>query len=205
MLNSSSQAFTYRHLIIKSPCLITYAFMKHCLPKHAGISTTFRGSSISSWVLARLMFCCLPLVHFFSLFQSRCLFNCFQNRDPRWLLSPFAFSWDFNEMEINPFGESVSFLVRGNRVITCGAAVQQRVMMDDYTHHPQDLFPCAVPSGNRRARTQQKLLVSGCKLISQWKNLRIGASSRQSDINGVGCETYINHHSSEYGKVGPLL
>lgn len=30
-------------------------------------------------------------------------------------------------MEINPFSESVSFLVRGNRAITCGAAVQQRV------------------------------------------------------------------------------
>lgn len=142
---------------------------------------------------------------FFSLFQSRCLFNCFQKRDPRWLLSPFAFSRDFNEMEINPFGESVSFLVRGNRVITCGAAVQQRVTMDDYTHHPRDLFPCAVPSGNRRTRTQQKLLVSGCKLISQWKRLRIGASARQIDINGVGCETSVNYHASEYGKVGPLL
>lgn len=44
MLNSGTEVFAYRHLIIKTPCLMAYLINKHFFPKYEDASMTFRAS-----------------------------------------------------------------------------------------------------------------------------------------------------------------
>lgn len=140
------------------------------------------------------MFCCLPSLQFYIIFQSHYLFNRFQNRAPSWLLYSFSFQLGFHEMEINPFGKLVSFLVRGNRVITCGVAVQQSeaalLDVDDYALQLQ--------ATTRKAREQQILSRRGCDSTCPL----IVAHAQQININGLWD---LHHHSSKYGKIMPLI
>lgn len=128
MLNSSAEVFTYRHLIIKTPCLITYLFIKHCLPKHAEVSMTlwarfqhflwgFSMFDVLLSALAPILFH-IPVSLFIQLLSEK---------RPEVASVTLNLQLVFHKMEINPLGESVSFLFSGNLVITCGAAVQQRV------------------------------------------------------------------------------
>lgn len=103
----------------------------------------------------------------------------------------------FHEMEINLFGKSVSFLVRGNRVITCGTAVQQRVKQHSwiltitpFIHGTCSLIPFhQATEGQERSRYNR---LSGCELTCQQRRLLIVAHARQwpnMAINGPGCQT----------------
>lgn len=141
---------TYRHLIIKTPCYITHPVIKHCLPKHEELSMTLRaGFPYVRWGFSMFDVCRLPLFQFYFIFQSHYLLFTIQllseQRAERTSV-PLRLQLGFHEMEIIPFGESVSLLVRGNQVITCGAAVQQRVKRHSwiFTIAPFNRITCSL-------------------------------------------------------------
>lgn len=214
MLNSSTEVFTYRHLIIRTLRLISHLFIKHCLPKRGDINMTFwaRFQHFLWGALACLMFFSVcPCSNFISHFSITIYSIAFRKETRGDSCTPpltAGVSWngDKSVQRVRVISGQ-----RESGVITCGAAVQQRVRqrswiltITPFIHRTCSLIPF------HQAAAEQILSVSGCESTCQWSRLLISAHSWQININGKHCVTLkikmvLQHHSPKHGRVGPLL
>lgn len=117
--------------------------------------------------LACLMFCCLALLQFYFIFQPHYLFNCFQKGTPGDICTPplsVGILWNGDKSI-----QRVSIILgqRETRVITCRAAVQQRVKQLSWilTITPFIRGTCFLIPFPSKA--EQTLSLSGCESTCQ--------------------------------------